>query len=158
MGFIQSTKNYYTKCMDFRSRASRSEYWWGVLGFMILIIIINILIIILAATYAAFFITIGLFGLDEIMSFSSFSLLSILVLLVLFIFAFLFLFLAPFSLTARRLNDVTKSGWWDLIFAVPILGLIPLLYWTLQKGDEGENRFGPNPLTRLETHIQNTET
>ncbi len=49
------------------------------------------------------------------------------------------------AVTARRLHDVDRSGWWMLI-PMTIIGLIPFLYWVCQKGDEGENRFGPEPL------------
>ena len=49
------------------------------------------------------------------------------------------------TVTVRRLHDVDRSGWWWFI-PLTIIGLIPFLYWMCKKGDEGENRFGPEPL------------
>lgn len=46
----------------------------------------------------------------------------------------------------RRLHDLDKSGWWLLISLVPIVGFFLLLYWFVQRGTEGDNRFGPDPL------------
>ena len=171
MGFIQAAKNYYTKCIDFRSRAPRSEYWWGILEFFLLSFIMNISIIVIFVIYMVSATSVSVSDLgdqstlidalnaeEEVSSVEIISLFTILVLLVISIFSFIFLFLAPLSLTARRLHDVNRSGWWQLIFVIPLLGLILWLYWMLKKGDEGENRFGPDPLAKPETHIQNTET
>ena len=36
MNFTGSTKNYFTKWNDFSSRISRSEYWWGYLGIILI--------------------------------------------------------------------------------------------------------------------------
>ena len=47
------------------------------------------------------------------------------------------------SLGCRRLHDVGRSGWWQLI-ALTIIGLIPLIWWSLKKGTEDENKYGPN--------------
>ena len=47
------------------------------------------------------------------------------------------------SLGCRRLHDIGKSGWWQLI-AFTIIGIIPLLWWSIVKGTEGENKYGPD--------------
>ena len=51
--------------------------------------------------------------------------------------------------TARRLHDVNRSGWWMLI-SFTIIGLIPYFYWMVKKpvdNQEGrENKWGTNPL------------
>lgn len=40
--------------------------------------------------------------------------------------------LIPFlAVGARRLHDVNRSGWWQLL-ALTIIGLIPLIYWLVQ--------------------------
>ena len=42
----------------------------------------------------------------------------------------------------RRLHDVNKSGWWQLII-ITIVGLIPMFYWLyFKKGDQSENNYG----------------
>jgi len=42
---------------------------------------------------------------------------------------------------ARRLHDVNRSGWWQLLM-VTIIGFIPLIYWWATKGTNEMNRFG----------------
>lgn len=40
-----------------------------------------------------------------------------------------------FAVTARRLHDTNRSGWWQLVGLVPVLGWILLIYWCVQEGD-----------------------
>ena len=40
--------------------------------------------------------------------------------------------LPSFAVGARRLHDVGKSGWWQLI-SLTIIGLIPLIIWLASK-------------------------
>ena len=62
------------------------------------------------------------------------------------LFVFWMLTIIPsFSLTTRRLHDIGKSGWWQLLYLLPLLGFIILLVWFCFKGDEGHNQYGPNP-------------
>jgi uncharacterized membrane protein YhaH (DUF805 family) len=42
----------------------------------------------------------------------------------------------------RRLHDVDKSGWMQLIGLIPIVGWILVIVWCTQAGKE-PNRFGP---------------
>lgn len=48
------------------------------------------------------------------------------------------------AVAVRRLHDLDKSGWW-LLIAVTIIGAFVLLYWFIQPGTRGPNRFGPQP-------------
>jgi uncharacterized membrane protein YhaH (DUF805 family) len=41
---------------------------------------------------------------------------------------------------ARRLHDTNRSGWWQLIWIVPLIGWIILIVWMAQEST-GENRF-----------------
>lgn len=51
-----------------------------------------------------------------------------------------------FAVGARRLHDINKSGWWQLIGIIPVIGWIVLIWFFAQKGTDGVNRFGPDPL------------
>ena len=44
----------------------------------------------------------------------------------------------------RRLHDVGKSGWWQLI-SFTIIGLIPLIIWLASDTHKKKNQFGPVP-------------
>ena len=48
-----------------------------------------------------------------------------------------------FALAARRLHDVGRSGWWQLI-ALTIVGIIPLFIWFVSAGDSDTNKYGDN--------------
>ncbi|MDO4511283.1 MAG: DUF805 domain-containing protein [Bacteroidales bacterium] len=49
------------------------------------------------------------------------------------------------SSTARRLHDVGKSGWLQLVQLIPFVGWIIVLVWCLQDSQPGQNQWGPNP-------------
>ena len=46
----------------------------------------------------------------------------------------------------RPLGSSTRDDFVVLGYLVDIMGLTLLFYWMCKKGDEGENRFGPEPL------------
>ncbi len=123
MNFSQAVSSFFARWKDFNGRSSRSEYWWATFFVILTSIFTNILTLFL-----------GLSG----------SIVAIIVLLLIVIFS-LFLTIASLALVVRRLHDTNKSGWWYLI-TFTIIGVLPLLYWYCKKGDEGENRFGSNPL------------
>ena len=62
------------------------------------------------------------------------------------------LFVPNLAVTVRRLHDTNRTGWWILLSAVswiPLVGWIAglvLLWFMVQKGDSGDNRYGPNPV------------
>ena len=49
--------------------------------------------------------------------------------------------LPSISITARRLHDTNRSGWWQLIYLVPLVGLIVMLVFLCQESD-GDNEYG----------------
>jgi uncharacterized membrane protein YhaH (DUF805 family) len=53
------------------------------------------------------------------------------------------LFLPNLSVAIRRLHDTGNTGWWVLIGLIPLIGFVVLLIFFLQKGDPGENKYGP---------------
>lgn len=48
------------------------------------------------------------------------------------------------SIAARRLHDTDRSGWWQLIALIPLIGWIVLLVFLVQDS-RGDNEYGPNP-------------
>lgn len=49
------------------------------------------------------------------------------------------------SAGARRLHDTNRSGWWQLIALIPLIGTIALIIFLAQDSQEGENDHGANP-------------
>lgn len=45
------------------------------------------------------------------------------------------------AVSARRLHDTNRSGWFQLLMFIPLIGWIVLLVWMVQEGRE-PNRFG----------------
>ncbi|WP_444996664.1 DUF805 domain-containing protein [Aliikangiella sp. IMCC44359] len=48
------------------------------------------------------------------------------------------------SAAARRLHDTSRSGWWQLIVLIPIIGSIVLIVF-LAQDSHAENQYGPSP-------------
>ena len=50
------------------------------------------------------------------------------------------------AIGVKRCHDRGQSGWWMLITLIPVIGFF---WWLINlgilAGDEGDNRFGPNP-------------
>lgn len=116
------------RSFDFNGRMNRAKYWMYILyGFLLSWVIEFMLSMI-----------VGIIGSEEVL------LLSIVLSFVLYIvFAILTL---PF--TVRRLHDLNKSGWWYLIFLIPIINFFFGLYVGFFKGTDGTNQYGPDPLAK----------
>ena len=56
-------------------------------------------------------------------------------------------FLPSLAVGTRRLHDTGRSGWWQLLFLIPLVGLIVLLYWFALPGGTGYNLYGDDPKT-----------
>ncbi len=119
MGFTEAVAAAFRNYVNFRDRASRSEYWW----FFLFIFVANL---VLGAIEGAMGLAAGhgflsmLFGLVT--------------------------FIPGLAVGARRLHDADRSGWWLLLGFVPLIGIVVLLIWFAQRGTPGTNRFGPDPL------------
>ena len=131
MNMITSVQTVlWTKYFDFKTRATRSEYWWYTLFIWIASMVIQ----------APYF-----FYWDEVMAApieDPFVLLPVEVINVIF---GLLTIIPGISVSVRRLHDVGRSGWWLLLWFLPIIGWIPLIYWTC-KASTDDNQWGENPL------------
>ena len=121
MNFFDAIKTCLSKYVTFSGRASRSEYWYFAL-FATLIGIISIPL------------DIAIFPNDDWGPIGTMIAIAV--------------FLPEIAVGARRLHDVNRSGWWQLI-ALTVIGIIPLLYWLIKKSDVGDNNHGSNPLMNL---------
>jgi uncharacterized membrane protein YhaH (DUF805 family) len=54
--------------------------------------------------------------------------------------------LPALAVGARRLHDTDKTGWWQLLFVFPFVGLVILIIFWAQIGSAGTNRYGDDPL------------
>ena len=137
------------KYADFSGRAPRAEYWWYILG----IIIVAIVLTIIESIVGIKGMILGIYG----------------PLTCLFWLATI---VPSLAVGARRLHDTNRSGWLQLVFYVPyglmllvgsmagglggaalagIIGLvglvcaIVLVVFLAMPGTPGANRYGPNP-------------
>jgi uncharacterized membrane protein YhaH (DUF805 family) len=55
------------------------------------------------------------------------------------------LLLPGLGVGARRLHDIGKSGWFLLLWLVPFVGWLVLLYWAIQPSQAGSNAWGASP-------------
>ncbi|MCL1632583.1 DUF805 domain-containing protein [Sporolactobacillus sp. CPB3-1] len=46
---------------------------------------------------------------------------------------------------ARRLHDIGRTGWWQLIAFIPLLGAIVLLIFFCTDSQDKTNKYGPDP-------------
>lgn len=119
MDFPTAVKTCFANYITFSGRAPRSEYWYFVLFLLIGGAITGVLDAVL-------------FPGNVVSPLNSiFSLVTI---------------IPSLAVTSRRLHDVDKSGWWQLLWIVPIVGWIIMIIWLVSRGTPGPNRFGPDPL------------
>tara|TARA_B100000674_G_C37391940_1_gene712254 strand:+ start:183 stop:554 length:372 start_codon:yes stop_codon:yes gene_type:complete len=117
MNFQTSIKTCFNKFAVFSGRASRSEFWFFVLfGFLGGIITVIIDVMILGYPYEEN----GPINL---------------------IFS-VALIIPSIAVAARRLHDINKSGWWQLLW-ITIIGGILLIIWHATEGENKKNKFGP---------------
>ena len=117
VSFAQSWVLFFRNYANFSGRSSRSAYWFWFLWSVIITLFIEILRASIGGELSPVDI------IDLVWS------LGILV--------------PSFSLAARRLHDVGRSGWWQLI-ALTIVGIIPLFIWFVSAGDSDTNKYGDN--------------
>ena len=115
---VVALKKYAT----FSGRAQRAEYWYFVLFYLI-----------------GYFVLVGVdHGVGTWSKEADAGLLSS---------VFMLGILLPFiAVATRRLHDIGKSGWWQLIGIVPIVGAIVLIIFFAKEGDAGVNAYGSSPL------------
>ena len=138
MTLSESIKTCFQKYAVFNGRAKRSEYWYFFLfGFL--------------STVCLSILDMALFPRNEN------GVLSLIITLITFI--------PLISAACRRLHDINRSGWWQLLpygiiftglilslisetllvvgIVVGVIAAIILVFWLASPGENSKNRFGP---------------
>jgi len=127
MTFRDAIRAGFANYVNFSGRAGLGEFWYWVL----FIILVGIVTAIVDATWFP-----DLYPLSPLSD--------------LFTLATL---LPGLAVSVRRLHDTDRSGWWFLLWLIPLIGTIVLIVWWVQQGTPGPNRFGPNPPNRGLTSV-----
>ena len=122
MSFFKSINNAFVKCLDFSSRASRSEFWY----FYLFTVIMNFFSM----------------NIDKIIGYEIINLDEMIIIGPIYLFLSFLFFIPQLSLYVRRLHDINLSGWLLLIIFIPFIGLITIIYFMCLKGNERNNDFG----------------
>ena len=105
---------------DFNGRSRRMEYWM----FVLINSIISVFCILLDSMLG----TVWSIGYGPI-----------------YIWYGLAVFVPGLAVAIRRLHDIGKSGWYYLLVIIPIIGPIWLIILFVTEGEQGDNKYGPNP-------------
>lgn len=115
--FMGALKDGFARFVDFKTRSTRSQYWWFTLWSVIISIVTGIVDVSLGMGDTG---PVGLL-------------------------ASLVFFLPSLAVAIRRLHDIGRTGWWMLLVFIPILGWIVLLFFYCTKSQETPNKWGPEP-------------
>ena len=118
MNFQESIEKCLKNYANFNGRAMRSEYWFFILfGILVSIVtaILDLLLFDSTGTYSPLNTITGLA-----------------------------LVIPQLAAACRRLHDIGKSGWWQLLY-ITIIGGIVVLIWLVTDTTKRKNQFGPVP-------------
>jgi uncharacterized membrane protein YhaH (DUF805 family) len=133
MGFWEAVRSVFNQYATFSGRARRAEFWWFVLFNFLGQMVAGIADL---ALFGEGTLTMGM-GRGEGMAQAPSVIGGIFSLVVL---------IPGLAVGARRLHDIGRSGWWQLLWIIPIIGFIVLLWWMTTRGYEGPNDYGPDPI------------
>ena len=149
MGWKEATDSVFKNMNDYKGRASRAEYWWFQLVWMIAMVGVTIFqIIVLESIFSLYEISALL---DTGLGYAAFAIFM--------------------SVSVRRMHDTNRSGIWyfmpfislfvglfvfvaylDFDFWVaailPVIFTIVFIVFAILPGDKNQNQYGLNPLLR----------
>ena len=99
----------------FTGRARRSEFWYFVLANFLIAIALNVVDF-----------TVGSYGAISVIYSVA-------------------LLIPSLAVSVRRLHDTNRSGWWLLLYFIPLIGFIVLIIFFVEDSNPGDNNYGPNP-------------
>jgi len=104
MSYFDAVSAGFRNYFDFQGRATRPEFWW----FMLFLTLLG-----LGTAVADMSFGLGHDGMGPINLFASFATL-----------------IPMLSVGARRLHDIGRTGWWQLLYFVPFIGwLVLIIFW-----------------------------
>jgi uncharacterized membrane protein YhaH (DUF805 family) len=103
----------------FEGRAHRTEFWMFVLVSLIISIVLSIIDVLIGTNTPAGGVLQGIYSLAVL--------------------------IPSLAVGCRRLHDIDKSGWWQLLGLIPLVGIIILIIWFAKEGDRQPNQYGTNP-------------
>ena len=115
--FVGALKDGFARYVDFKTRSTRSQYWWWTLWMILM--------------------SIGAVIIDTMMGMGDSGPVNLILSLA--------TLLPSIAVSIRRLHDIGRSGWWFLLFLVPIIGWIVLIVFYCTKSQDEENLWGPAP-------------
>ncbi len=131
-----AAKSVISKYAVFSGRATRSEYWYWILGQIAALLLLD-----MAFAILMFFLVVC--GNSQQMNSSG-----------IFIYCLtgaapilawgLFTLVPSLAVTCRRLHDTNKSGILLLLHLIPVVGGILLLVYCLEDSQHGTNQYGPS--------------
>lgn len=124
---IEYYKMALNRYADFSGRSRRSEYWYFVLGNVLIVFALAIVgggIAAAVGSEEAMMIPAGLIGIF-----------------------YLAVLIPSLALIVRRFHDQGKSGWFALLMLIPYLGGLIVFVFMCLDSEPGANKWGPNPKT-----------
>ena len=123
VSFTDAVRLGFQRYFDFRGRSTRPEFWWFALFILGVRAILTLVDMRMGTSnqMAQNGLISGLFGLGVL--------------------------IPSLALGARRLHDINKSGWWQLLWLVSflIIPMVVLLWWAAKPSDEGISNHGSDP-------------
>jgi uncharacterized membrane protein YhaH (DUF805 family) len=128
MTFGESVRVCFARYAVFSGRARRSEFWWFMLFNALVTLAASIIDSAIGPTKQVTFGVSWAFhpGEQPLQTLVNLALL-----------------LPNLAVGARRLHDINRTGWWQLLLLVPCVGFIVLLVFWCTAGDRQPNRYGP---------------
>ena len=122
VSFIDAIKLGFRNYFMFTGRSTRAEYWWWALFILLADVILTVYDNIVGTSFSpdnGLFTS--LFGLGVL--------------------------IPSLALGVRRLHDINRTGWWQLMWlgSFLIIPAIVLIVWAIRQGDASPNKYGLDP-------------
>ncbi|MGR3742336.1 DUF805 domain-containing protein [Companilactobacillus sp. DQM5] len=108
---IRAYKDFWKKYIDFKGKSTVTDYWWSVLGNVIISILLIILMLISFRNMS----------IQEFTGQETFATIYVVIMVLVFAIWLLALIIPNIAIRIRRFRDAGLSPWWTLLVVVPTL-------------------------------------